>query len=234
LKSVSATGHTVGSLAKMNTSSDTYVDWVFREAPKFFQVINFTSDGSYNQRVQHNLGVVPGMIIVRNHSIGQSWRVYHRSLGKDYGSELNNPNAAVFFADYWGTSEPTTTDFGIASAYFGAGTLTAYVFAHDTTADGIIQCGSFTTDGSGNATVNHGWSAGVQFAAIKASSTTGDWEMYDTARTSGWSGNDARLRANLPNAEDSVARLSASGASVTFAGLSASQTYVYVFVVAPT
>ena len=38
LKSVSATGHTIGSLAKMNTSAATYVDFVFRKAPKFFDV----------------------------------------------------------------------------------------------------------------------------------------------------------------------------------------------------
>lgn len=236
LKSVSSTGHTVGSLAKMNTSSATYVDWVFRKAPKFFDVVTYTGNGDASRVLSHAIGGTVGTIIIKKTSTTSGWMTWHRSLTANHILYMNTTAASV--ADGFNPS-PTDTTFTV-QASVGDGcnasgvTYVAYLFAHDTGTDGLIQCGSFTTDGSGNATVNHGWSAGVQFAAIKASSTTGDWEMYDTARTAAWSGSDARLRANLSNAEDSVSRLSASGTSVSFAGLSASATYVYLFIVTPT
>ena len=238
LTAVSATGHTFGTLAKVNTNAATYVDWVFRKAPKFFDVVTYTGNGTAGRTIAHSLGVAPGMMIVKRTDSATDWIVWHRSI-----SSVNN----VFFLNHtfaefgpyscWNGTAPDASNITLgtrADVNASGGTYVAYLFAHDTATDGLIQCGSFTTDGSGNATVNHGWSAGVQFAAIKASSTTGDWEMYDTARTAAWSGSDARLRANLSNAEDSVSRLSASGTSVSFAGLSASATYVYLFIVTPT
>lgn len=50
-------------------------------------------------------------------------------------------------------------------------------------ADGIIQCGSFTADGSGNVTVNLGWEP--QFLLVKRTDGTGSWYMVNAAR--GWS-----------------------------------------------
>jgi hypothetical protein len=46
----------------------------------------------------------------------------------------------------------------------------------------VITCGSFTTDGSGNATVSLGYEP--QFVIIKKSSDTGDWALLDSMR--GW------------------------------------------------
>ena len=216
--------------------ASSYISWTFRKAPKFFDVVTWTGNGA-NRTIAHSLGQEVGMILVKRTDTTSDWQVYHRSLSNVQYLVLNTTAAQASDATRWNSTTATTSVFSLgteAAVNASGGTYVAYLFAHDTGTDGIIQCGSFTTDGSGNATVNHGWSAGVQFAAIKASSTTGDWEMYDTARTAAWSGSDARLRANLSNAEDSVSRLSASGTSVSFAGLSASATYVYLFIVTPT
>ncbi len=231
LTALGSTGFSLGADATVNTNAATYVSWTFRKAPKFFDVVTGTTNGSGNIALSHSLGVTPGMVILKSTAALGSWIVYHTSLGTNPYLVMNESGAASsagLFSGVTATSFSATNPWGLPSSNY-----VAYLFAHDTGADGLIQCGSLTTDGSGGATVNHGWSAGVQFALVKCSSTTGDWEMYDTARTSGWSGSDARLRANLSNAEDSVTRLSASGTSVTFAGLSNSATYIYMFIKAP-
>lgn len=236
LKAFNSNGFSIGSAADVNTvPSINYVSWTFRKAAKFFDVVTFNGNGNYGATVSHSLGGSPGMVVVKSLTNGQ-WFVYHRSLTSTrYFLTLTSANAQTDMGLTWITISDTQVVFADGTLPGQAsGAHVAYLFAHDTATDGLVQCGSFTTDGSGNATVNHGWSAGVQFALIKCSSTTGDWEMFDTARTSGWSGSDARLRANLSNAEDSVTRLSASGTSVSFAGLSNSSSYIYAFVVAPT
>lgn len=208
----------------------TLASWTFRKAPKFFTHTTV----SHTNGAPTNIGLssleTVGQAAAKITSTTGDWIVWHRSLTAGNNLRLNT-TAAQTATDAWLSVSGTTATL---SGSAPTGTYVIYGWAHDTGTDGIIQCGSFTTDASGNATVNHGWNAGVQFAKIKAPSTSGDWEMYDTARTSGWSGNDARLRANLSNSEDAVTRLSASGTSVSFTGLSASSTYIYVFVVAPT
>lgn len=231
LTAFTSSGFSLGANSNVNySSSANYASWSFRNADRFFSHSSVVKSSGSNATVSFPGLETLGMVAVKRTDSTGSWYVWHRSLtaGKLLYLEQTAAEATLGHITVSGT---TVT---LVNGVIADGTYIVYAWAHDTASDGIVQAGSFTTDGSGNAAVNHGWTAGVQFAAIKASSTSGDWEMYDTARTSGWSGNDARLRANLANVEDSVARLSASGTSISFAGLSASATYVYVFVVAPT
>ena len=60
--------------------SNTNVGWSFRKAPGFFDVVQYTGSGG-SQTVSHNLGVAPGMIIIREYSISENWAVYSSSIG---------------------------------------------------------------------------------------------------------------------------------------------------------
>lgn len=230
-------------VGEVNQSTRTYVSWTFRKAPKFFDVVTWSGNGESNRAITHGLGTAPGLVIVKNvGTIGgnyDEWNVWHRATGQNKLLTLNSANNSQddYSNYFWGANAPTASNFYLGSTFTNLGSpsqyYVAYLFAHDPSADGIIQCGSFTADGITNATVNHGWAKGVQFVLLKASSTTGHWEMFDTARTSGWSGNDARLFANANGAEGSVARLSASGANVSFTGLAAGATYIYMFIANP-
>ena len=51
--------------AGVNNSSNEYVSWTWRKAPKYFDIVTYTGTGS-NQTINHNLGSVPGMIAVKN------------------------------------------------------------------------------------------------------------------------------------------------------------------------
>lgn len=230
LTAFTTSGATIGADADYNASGQTFADFFFRRAPKFFDVVTYTGNGVAGRTVAHSLGQAPGMIVVKRTDAASDWPVYSLGMGNAGNYMLLNTTAAQVSSSVMWAANPTASVFSVGAdpaTNANGGTYTAYLFAHDTSTDGLIQCGSFTTDASGNATVTVPWTVGAQYAMIKCSSTTGDWEIYDNVRTAGFTGNDARLRANLSNAEDAVTRISASGTSVMFSGLSASATYVY-------
>ena len=63
----SSTGFALNSTASqdLNDGSDKYVSWTFRKAPKFFDVVTYTGDGTNGRSVSHNLGTTVGMIILK-------------------------------------------------------------------------------------------------------------------------------------------------------------------------
>jgi hypothetical protein len=225
-----------GGNGDINLSGRNYVGWTFAKQPKFFDIVTYTGDG-VARTIAHNLGSTPGcMIIKRTDSIG-SWAVYHRSLAVGDALILEGTNAA-FAATYFNSTAPTSTVFSIGAGNTvnaSGGTYVAYLFAHDAGGFPVsgggstngISCGSFTTDGSGNATVNLGYEP--QWLMTKVSSTTGGWRIFDTMR--GWTvgGNDALLVPNTSSAEyvaEDYGNPTATGMNITNHG--ASLTWIYI------
>jgi len=172
----------------VNGNTKTYASWTFREQPKFFDVVTYTGTGS-NTTIAHNLGSVPGCIMVKRTDTTAAWAVYHRSLVNTQYVVLNTTAAAATGATRWNSTTPTSSVFSIgtdATVNASAGTYVAYLFAHDaggfglTGTDNVISCGSFTTDGSGDATVSLGYEP--QFLLTKRSNTTGAWRIIDSSR----------------------------------------------------
>jgi hypothetical protein len=220
-----------------NTSAATYASWTFRKQPKFFDVVTYTGTGSA-RTVAHNLGSVPGCIIIKNLTDADGWLVYHRSIGATKTLSLNTTGAEVTNGNLsFNNTEPTSTVFTVntaARANQSGNNYVAYLFAHDaggfglTGTDNVISCGSFTTDGSGNATVTLGYEP--QWIMAKASSgTTSDWFMYDNMRGLDVS-NGVYLRANSTASETSTSpmRINATGFSVANSTFDSSSTYVYI------
>jgi hypothetical protein len=206
--SFNTNGFTVRSTDNyVNNSSYNYISWTFRKQPKFFDVVTYTGNGVAGRTVPHNLGSVPGCIIIKRTDASADWIVYHRSLGATKYLVLNFANAAGTSTNIFNDTAPTSTVFsvGIVSGNNASGgSYVAYVFAHDsggfglTGTDNVISCGSFTTDASGNATVNLGYEP--QYALVKASSTSGAWVELNTM--SGWGYVSTNtLEANTSNGE---------------------------------
>lgn len=216
-----------------NNNGDLFIAWSFAKSARFFDIQTFTATSNSNRRIGHNLGVVPGLVIVKSTTAGETWWVYHISQGRNASGRLDTTLAFAVGSNKWGTSDPTTTDFGIAEGQLltvGA-TYVAYFFAHDPAADGVIQCGSFTTDGVGNATVSSiGWQP--QYLLVKSSSTTGNWILLDSAR--GWSATDYVLSSNLSAAETSATDYGApTSTGFTFANGGATVTYIFMAIRSP-
>lgn len=192
-----STGFNTISQAQINTSSNTYADWLFRRAPGVFDQVCYTGTGSA-RTIAHNLGSAPTMMWVKSRSAsGYNWDVYHSLLGASGRANLNNTNAASSGYSGWNSVSPTSTGFSLNG---GAGnndsgvTYVAYLFGNT---PGI--CGTFSYSGSGSAvTVNLGFNP--RFIIIKRSDSTGGWYVFDTVRGI-VSANDPMLQFNSTSAE---------------------------------
>jgi hypothetical protein len=246
LTAFNSTGFDLGSAGDPNGSGTTYVSWTFRKQPKFFDVVTYTGTGS-NQSIAHNLGSAPGCIIVKTLGSGYDWNTWHRS-----GTQLNSYSLALNSTrayqntgdDLWGTvggvpnMNSATFSVGSYGAVNASGqTYVAYIFAHDaggfglTGTDNVISCGTYTTDGSGNATVTLGYEPQFLLRKRNVAGST-DWIIADAARgwtTSGVAGTQI-LQPNDSSAESVGNNIacSPSATGMTIANDGASRTYIYI------
>jgi hypothetical protein len=244
--SFGSSGFILGSDSAVNGTPETTASWTFRKAAKFFDVVTYTGDGngSTPRVISHNLGSVPGVIIIKTLGASSDWIVYHRSLGPDKNLRLNSTAAAQTNTSFpWQNTSPTSTTFTVTPGdgwtNGGGQTYVAYLFAHDAGGfgdagtDSVVSCGSFTCNGSGLATVDLGWEP--QWVLIKRTNSTNNWELVDTMR--GFTQNNlgagtvdnARLFPNLSNAETGFPTLGLTSTGfLTAASLGASNTYIYI------
>ena len=227
LKAISATGHTVGSLAKMNTSGATYSDWIFRNADQFYSHQVATKSAGSNATISFaNLGAL-GMVRVKRTDSTGSWYIWHRSLSAGQ-LLIGETTAAAATLGHVTVSGATVT---LVNGVIADGTYLVEAFAHDSSADGIIQCGTFTTDGSGNASVNLGWEP--QYLMLKRSNGTLDWRLVDSMRGLNNSGENILA----PNTSDSEIVSGTASTKPTATGFThqgnTSATYVYLAIRRP-
>ena len=185
--------------------SGTSVLWLnFRRAPSFFDEVCYTGTGSAGRAITHNLGVAPELVIVKNRSVaGDNWEVLC-AFGTVQRLRLNlttagNTSVEALFGDGSSYIAPTASTFTVAnlSSVNGSGSnLVAYLFA---TCAGVSKVGSYTGNGSSQ-TINCGFTGGARFVMVKATSTTGNWIVADSARGI-VAGNDPALYLNSTAAE---------------------------------
>jgi hypothetical protein len=239
LKSVSSTGHTIGSLAKINTSAATYVDYVFRKAPKFFDVVTYTGDGVAGRQIPHSLGCDVGMIVVKGINVVGGWTVWHRSLPFGKWMYLNTnqseqgPTPSVF-GNNSVNIDPTSSVFTVGNTTnvnsVGV-TYVAYLYAHDTSADGIIQCGSYTSTSDQDylETVELGWEP--QWIMIKRTDSSAGWIMIDNMRGCVVGGNDELLFPDVNLSSQALQRMEFTATGFTSKNLPG--TYIYTVIRRP-
>jgi hypothetical protein len=202
-------GFSVGNNGNVNDSGGAFASWTFRKQPKFFDVVTWTGNGVAGRQISHSLGSVPACIIVKGMETTNNWPVYHQSLGNTKHLNLNTTDSQLT-SDTWNNTSPTATEFTIGSlnnVNQNGYQFVAYLFAHNaggfglTGTDNVISCGSFTTDGSGNATVNLGYEP--QWVLYKRTSSTGNWLIIDNMRgdSANATNNANYLLANTSDAE---------------------------------
>ena len=232
------------SVTQINYNNYDYVNWGFRKAPKFFDVVTYTGDGVAGRTVSHNLGSVPGCIMVKAVSGTYStrpWQVYHRGLDATSPEEkylvLNTTAAVGNAANFWNNTAPTSTEFTLGTWTGGNGTGTtyvAYLFAHHNDDGGfgingdqdIIKCGSFTSSTGTGTAVDLGFEP--QWVLTKRYDGTENWKIHDNIRGIRANLTDNMLKADTNQAEDTGAEnltLTPNG----FRGIgSAGRDYVYI------
>jgi hypothetical protein len=172
--------------------AQSYASWTFRKAPKFFDVVTYTGDGTV-RNISHNLGSVPGMIIVKRTDGTDNWYVQHRSTGPTKSLFLDTTSAATTRPE-WGNTTPTDSVFTVDGTTVTATNYSnfeyvAYLFAHND-GDGefgpdndqdIIKCGSYTGNASTTGPViDLGFEP--QWLLIRNTDRADDWVLIDSMR----------------------------------------------------
>ena len=226
-------------------TTTTLASWTFRESSKFFDVVTYTGDGVAGRTVAHNLGSVPGMIIVKPISTTGNWLVYHRGVSSPQNKVLilNNTDPVDTTNTVWNGTAPTDTTFSVSD---GSGwnnntngvQYVAYLFAHNAGGFGVsgnenvISCGSYLGNGSATGpSINLGYEP--QFVLVKAATITQDWWLVDNMRGMPVGSGDATLSPNTSAAEAAYDWIAptATGFNITSAGTSfngLNETYIYM------
>jgi hypothetical protein len=174
-------------------AADSYAAWMFTRQAKFFDIVTYVGNGT-QQTINHGLGVVPGLVLIKVLSVlsGYSplgWLVAHI----DGGYSSNEMPS-------WGT----TANFTVGSNPIcnAAGyTYVAYLFAHDPSPTGLIQCGYYTGNNSAQGNlVNLGWEP--EFVMILSETTT-NVLMFDENRGMTADGYGYASVANAPTPQAS-------------------------------
>ena len=232
----------VANSSGYTNSGDNFASWTFREQAKFFDVVTWTGNGVATGRdIAHSLGCQPAVIIVKQTSgSGGPWSYSQFSGGNAYWLRLNETGASNFSnatGGYASAQNATSTvftvqgQFGVSQVNTSGETYVAYLFAHNaggfglTGTDNVISCGSFTTDGSGNATVTLGYEP--QWVLFKASSRVLNWSIHDTMRGMPVGSVASGLYPNLADAESNNVTTSPTATGFTWSGY-ANETFVYV------
>ncbi len=201
-------GFTLGNASSSNFNGNDFVSWTFRKAPKFFDVVTYSGQNT-DLALSHNLGVAPGMVIVKRTDTSGDWYVYHRSLNLSENLTLNSIGD-VGGNNFWTSSAPSSTVFNIdgnrAAINQSGGSYVAYLFAHNNSDGGfgpdadqdIIKCGSYTGTGS-EMFVDLGFEP--QFFLTKRTDSFTDWFIVDVMRGMAADQADPYLRPNQQGAE---------------------------------
>ena len=218
-----------------NESGKTYIEWLFKRATGFMDVVAYTGNSAVStvDNKSHNLGVVPELIIFKSRSGTDDWYVYHSALDETKVLYLNTTVWALS-STYMDNTAPTSSVFTANGGFLNSDGVTyvAYLFA---TLAGVSKVGSYTGTAA-SLDLDMGFAAGARFFLCKRTdaSNLGDWYVYDSARGI-IAGNDPYLLLNSTAAEvtgtDYVDPL-AAGITLTAAGSStinvSGATYIFL------
>jgi hypothetical protein len=197
-------GFTVGadSTGFVNGSAGTsYASLAFRRASRFFDIVTYTGTGAA-RTIAHNLGIAPGFIMVKRlDGAGNPFWAFHVSAGAGNYLDINSNTAATADTTFWNNTAPTASVFSLgtsANINASGGSYVAYLFAHDTTSNGIIQCGTYTGNQTSGVNVTLGWEP--QFLLTKSNNGAVSWALTDMLREMSITG-AAMLQPNNTDAE---------------------------------
>jgi hypothetical protein len=175
-------GVKVGTTSNIiNASGSTYINYLFKRAPSFMDVVCYTGNG-VARTLSHNLTTVPQIMIVKNRAgVTRDWAVYTAPTAATNFMYLNATDASGASNTMWNDTTPTSSVFTVGTnvrTNSNTQTYIAYLFA---TCTGVSKVGSYTGNGT-TQTIDCGLTAGARFVLIKRTDSTGDWYVYDTAR----------------------------------------------------
>ena len=153
LSSFNNSGFSIGNNYIINTDAESYASWTWRINKGFFDVVQYTGNGSAGHQVAHSLGCEVGFMMVKRLENAANWSCYHRDAQTSgaYLLTLNSTGGSGAVTDIWNNTAPTSTHFtlGTSANTNGNGeTYICYLFAGG--ANTAATARSVDFDGSGD------------------------------------------------------------------------------------
>ena len=195
---------TQGSNLEYNASGQSYVGWNWKagggstssntdgditsnisaNSTAGFNIVSYTGTGQADDTIGHGLGVTPAMIIVKNRSITENWRVWHKKLaGSTSKLALDSNGQADTSSTVFNGQSSTTFTVGNDPSVNGSGNnIIAYCFKE---VRGFSKFGIYTGNGDGDGTFVY---TGFQpaWGMFKMINGSGDWGIWDNVRDGGY------------------------------------------------
>jgi hypothetical protein len=194
-----ADGFSLGVKNDVNDNGATFVGWQWKEgATQGFDIVTYTGNGTAGRTISHSLGVTPAMTIVKDRSNGTNgWPVWHRAYAGTQTLYLESTTALLTRDRVTAVSSTTFTVGSHTEVNNNGNTYVAYLFSE---VAGFSRFGSYTGNGSSDGPFVF-CNFAPAFIMLKRTDSTGNWSMYDRARST--RNPDTKvLYPNLSNAED--------------------------------
>jgi len=166
-----------------------------------FSIVTYTgTGGTGTTTVGHGLTVSPSMVMIKRRDVATNWGVYHTGLtSTSYYLFLNSTAGQANYGSTFISPGDSTLTIARDSSILNTntGTYVAYCFA---TVAGYSSFGSYTGNGSTDGPFVH-TGFRPRYVMLKRTNTTGDWIVYDAARST-YNGITSEIYSNLSNAED--------------------------------
>ena len=184
LTSFNSNGFSLGSESWVNAGGGNFVSYTFRKCPGFFDMVQYTGNGTGGRTVSHNLGGVPGVVIVKNlTSSATNWQTHFTVRGANSNFRMNDTSSENTQDRFIRSADATTITLGDdLDTNSNGDTYIAFIFAHNDASFGddgdeaIIKCGYMASAGSE-------LSLGFEPELLFTTTTSGqDRHFYDRSR----------------------------------------------------
>jgi hypothetical protein len=192
-------GFTVGALAQVNTSSDTYVAWGWKanggttasntdgditstvqvNSDAGFSIVTDSPPNNTARSIGHGLGVAPQVIIRRARNRVENWRVFHSAAGSTGALMLDNADAynssIVLFTGVTSTTFGVGTDFSVNGNF----NYISYCFAE---VQGYSKFSSYVGNGVADGPFVYTGFKPAFLMVKRTDAGSSNWQIKDSAR----------------------------------------------------
>ena len=207
LDSFTSDGFQVDADVKVNTNTEKYVAWCWKEsATAGFDIVAYTGNGTSGRTVAHSLSATQEFFTVRRTlSDGDSWRVFHHKNTAAPETDYMVLDTDAITADnvaMWNDTAPDSSNFTLGNAGStneNTKTFISYLFRG---VQGYSKVGVFTGNGNADGTfVYTGFRPAFILYKKSAGGAASQWYLWDNKRA-GYNPTNNILFTNLTNDEE--------------------------------
>ena len=181
---IGSDGFTVGSNDVVNTNTETYVAFCWKEtATAGFDIVTATGNATA-KTISHSLSAVPHVIIAKEKTgSANDWVVYHHknTSAPETDKLILNENNATSDDSCWNDTSPTSSVFSVSSATVVNRDSSTYVYYLWRGVQGFSAMGSYTGNGNDNGVYVH-LGFRPSWFMCKRTDSANTWNIMDNKR----------------------------------------------------